>query len=117
AELRAEYHRLLKQGNTLKEQRVADLLQQAINMTEMLKHWHSQNLVPKRRYPIPVSEERFGVETRDEAMAAPAPPPPARVQEVTSASPTMRYTAPQVALNSEVKSVQLNEESIEREKA
>lgn len=68
-ELLPEYNRLIKEERIEKEERVADLLTQAQNITEQLQSWWNTDFQQKTKYP---QRDRSGRST-DTAIAQDAP--------------------------------------------
>lgn len=69
AELLPEFNRLIKEERIEKEERVADLLTQAQNITELLQSWWNTDFQQKMKYP---QRDRSGRST-DAAIAQDAP--------------------------------------------
>jgi len=69
AELLPEFNRLIKEERIEKEERVADLLTQAQNITEQLQSWWNTDFQQKTKYP---QRDRSGRST-DTAIAQDAP--------------------------------------------
>lgn len=107
AELQQEYDRMKKAGVVQQEQRINDMLQQAISMTATLREWWEKKFVtlPPKRYPKAENRRMSAVEevpappaNGDDvidavmvvgapAAAAPAPPPPPPSVSVNAAPP------------------------------
>lgn len=95
AELLSEFNRLIKEERIEKEERVADLLDQAQDITEQLQSWWNTDFQQKKKYPKRNKSIQSTNDMAVEEEPAPnvvVPPIPSR----TSASPA----APTLALES-----------------
>ncbi|WP_158605995.1 VIT domain-containing protein [Taibaiella sp. KBW10] len=89
-ELMAEYLQLKKDKSVLEEQRITDLLAQAIQMTTNLKEWWGTTFRAQTRFPKPQKD----ISTRNQMVSedyqvgtADAPPPPPSATAMYRAAP------------------------------
>ncbi|MDR1601888.1 MAG: hypothetical protein LBS42_05620 [Tannerella sp.] len=91
-ELLDEYNSLAKARRLEKEERINDLLERSVAMTDDLKAWWNTDFTRKKKYPQP-EKERRAVPSSDELASS---------EDVSSARPRQGYVAPTVVEEMEI---------------